>query len=263
MNGDLTTSRRTKNKSKSPGATVRPGMRRRIEWTFYLLLLPLFLLGWRLVELQGLHSRNGGDNDSELTMAMLTRREVLPARRADILAADGITAMAVTLDEYTVAANPRAIAEKDKPKLAQLLVETIGGDANEYSKLLQKTKQQDGNPNKYVRLARRVSEERIDRLRALMIARKSDTRKERAARKAFWEPVTLEKTPRRAYPLGNFASQLIGFTNSNGQGMDGLEWSFNKSWVDKAARLFLKSIRGVVPFLVWWKRDKIQFPAKP
>jgi cell division protein FtsI/penicillin-binding protein 2 len=258
MNGDLTTPGRAKNKAKPPGATVRPGTRRRIEWTFYLLLLPLFLLGWRLVQLQGLHSREAGEKESGLTMATLTQRQVLPARRADILAADG-TAMAVTLDEYTVAANPRAISEKDKPKLAQLIAQNIGGDANEYSKLLQKTTRPDGSPNYYVRLARRVSEERVERLRSLIRARKSDTRKERAARKAFWEPVTLEKTPRRAYPLGNFASQLIGFTNSNGQGMDGLEWSFDKKLGGQAGEIISQvDSRGrPIPGLVQKRQDPV------
>lgn len=214
---------RRRERDKAPGNVVRPGTRRRIEWTFYLLLLPLFLLAARLVQLQGLNPRD--PKTGGFAFAKLTQRQELPARRADILAADG-SAIAVTLDEYTVTANPRAI--RDKAKMAQKIAAAIGGDENEYSTLLQKMTRTDGKPNYYVRLARHVSEEKIDRLRDEMKARKSDTRKERAERKAFWEPIALEASPRRSYPMGDFASQLIGFTDGAGHGVDGLEWAWNK-----------------------------------
>lgn len=215
--------RAARRRATAPGQVVRPGTRRRIEWTFYVLALPLLGLSARLVYLQGIKPRDpkaGG-----LMLAKLTQKQILPARRADILAADG-SALAVTLDEYTVAANPRAI--QDKAKMARKIAAAIGGDEIEYSKLLKKTTREDGKPNYYVRLARRISEDKIDKLRDEMKARKIDTRKERATRKAFWEPITLESSPRRSYPMGNFASQLIGFTDNSGRGVDGLEWAWNK-----------------------------------
>ena len=209
--------------AKPRPANVRPGSRRRIEWTFYVLLVPLIILAARLVQLQAMAPKSG---DGGLKMATMTRTQVLPARRADILATDG-TAIAVTLDEYTICANPRAIPQQNKANIAKIIAQTIGGDADEYSKLLEKTTRLDGKPNYYVRLARRIPEEKIDKLRALMKSRKDEHRKERAIRKAFWEPITLEASPRRAYPLGNFASQLIGFTNGAAKGVDGLEWAWN------------------------------------
>ncbi len=215
--------RAARRRAKAAGHVVRPNTRRRIEWTFYLLAVPLVGLSARLVYLQGMESRK--PNAGGFALAKMTQRQVLPARRADILASDG-SALAVTLDEYTVTANPRAIL--DKPKMAQMIASAIGGDANEYSNLLQKTTKPDGKPNYYVRLARHISEEKIEKLRGLMQARKSDTRKERSDRKTFWEPISLEASPRRAYPMGNFASQLIGFTDGAGRGVDGLEWSLNK-----------------------------------
>ena len=219
----MTRAARRRSQGRTPGQIVRPGTRRRIEWTFYVLLLPLGVLAARLVQLQAIKPRE--PNAGGLAFAKLTQRQELPARRADILAADG-SALAVTLDEYTVAANPRAIA--DKKKMAQRIADAIGGDAIEYSNLLQKTTRADGKPNYYVRLARHISEDKIEKLRLQMKARKSDTRKERAARKEFWEPITLESSPRRAYPMGNFASQLIGFTDGAGRGVDGLEWAWSK-----------------------------------
>ncbi len=212
------------NGKTSKPVSVRPGSRRRIEWTFYILLAPLGVLAARLIQLQAVDARDNSNNG--LKAATMTRTQILPARRADILATDG-TALAVTLDEYTVTANPRAISDDNKIKLIAILTKTIGGSEIEYSKLLNKTTRADGKPNFYVRLARRISEDKIDKLRALMKPPKDEHRKARALRKAFWEPIKLEASPRRAYPLGNFASQLIGFTNGAGRGVDGLEWAWN------------------------------------
>ena len=101
---------------------------------FYFLAAPLLGLSARLVYLQAVKPRDpkaGG-----FALAKLTQRQEIPARRADILAADG-SALAVTLDEYTVVANPRAIP--DKTQMAQKLAAAIGGEPIEYSNLLQKT----------------------------------------------------------------------------------------------------------------------------
>ncbi|XQV06653.1 penicillin-binding transpeptidase domain-containing protein [Buchnera aphidicola (Pterocomma populeum)] len=41
--------------------------------------------------------------------------------------------------------------------------------------------------------------------------------------------ITIFKEIKRYYPLGNIASQLVGFTNIDGQGIEGIEKIFNKS----------------------------------
>src|SRR4028118_60269 len=129
---------------------VRPGTQRRIEWSFYLLLVPLFFLTARLVQLQAVQSRERRDGDS--TSGIFDSRKILPPRRAEILADDG-TAMAITLDEYTVAANPRAVS--DKQEMARLIASAIGGSQDDYYSLLQKTTRADGKPTSYVRPAPR------------------------------------------------------------------------------------------------------------
>jgi stage V sporulation protein D (sporulation-specific penicillin-binding protein) len=195
---------------------------RRIEGTFYLLLLPLLFFAGRLVQMQGLpHSQSANGLNPEV----FTKKQVLPARRAHIFASDG-TALAVTLEEFDVCANPRAIKEKNK--MARLIAEAIGGDESKYLELLHKTEKANGKPNYYVKLARHVDENRIAKLRAMMKAKKTDSRKTRTMKLKFWEPISLEASSRRHYPLGQFASQLIGFTMGNGKGVDGLEEAWNK-----------------------------------
>lgn len=201
---------------------VRSGTQRRIERMVYLLLLPLFFLGYKFVILQGLResTTNAGASGAQTFM----RRQELPTRRAEILAADG-TAMAVTLDEYTVCANPRAV--RDKEKMARLLAESLGGAAPEYLALLRRIEKADGSSNFYVRLARHVDEARVQKLRDRMKPLPGEKRAVRALRRKFWEPLSFEAAPRRNYPLGDFASQLVGFTTNAGAGADGLEWAWN------------------------------------
>jgi stage V sporulation protein D (sporulation-specific penicillin-binding protein) len=209
---------RTGPKGAKMRSTVRPGTQRRIEWTFYLVLMPLFFLTGRLVQLQAL----GGSGKADFIQE---KKQILPPRRADILAADG-TAMAVTLDEYAVCVNPRAV--KQKEKMARLVAEYIGGGKNTYMELLQKTERSDGKPNYYVRLAKNIDEARINKMRKRMgpPENRRETRAGRKLRKDFWSALTFEPSPRRTYPLGNFASQLIGFTTQSGSGVDGLERSY-------------------------------------
>ncbi|HEX8236315.1 MAG TPA: penicillin-binding protein 2 [Abditibacteriaceae bacterium] len=205
---------------------VRPGTKRRIEGVVYFLAVPLLFLGYRFVKLQALENRAPQDGTtSALGLQTATRRRVIMPRRAEILAADG-TAMAVTLDEYAVCANPRAVKEKEK--MARLIAQAIGGSQDEYLQLLNKTTHADGSANYYVRLAKRVDESLVKKLKEMMKSPPDATRASRAIRRKFWEPITLEPTPRRNYPLGEFASQLIGFTTNDGQGADGLEYAWNK-----------------------------------
>lgn len=218
-------------RSQRTGAAMRAAQaeaatkstKRRIEGTFYVLVVALFFFAGRMVQLQAMNR-----TDSRLSEdSMFTKRKVLPAPRGQILAADG-TALAITANEYDIAINPRAVS--DKAKMADLLVQTVGGSTAEYLEKLDKVERADGSKNFYVRVARHVDEGRIDKLRELMRPPKGgkENRIQRAARKAFWEPVSLESTPRRQYPLGNFASQIIGFTTNTGVGADGLEQAWNK-----------------------------------
>lgn len=195
----------------------------RIYWLSLILLTGFLLLSGRMVQLQ-----LKGRIDSEPTReGMFAQRRVLTAPRGQILAADG-TALAVTAHQYDIAVNPRAVSEKEK--MAAFFVQTLGGSREKYLEDLNKVVRANGEKNYYVRVARGVDEERVERLRALMLPPKDgkESREQRTARKEFWAPVSLEPTPRRQYPLGNFASQLIGFTMVSGKGVDGLERAWEK-----------------------------------
>ncbi|MEO6907346.1 MAG: penicillin-binding protein 2 [Abditibacteriaceae bacterium] len=199
--------------------------RKRTRVLSVLLLLPAAVLIGKMLLLQ--HATASSDK-----ILNFEKRTLLPASRGQVLAADG-TSMAVTLDEYTVCANPRGVT--NKMKMAQLIASAIGGDAQGYFSLLGKTTHPNGTPNYYVRLQQHVDKDHVDRLKALMAPPKGvkETGKEILARKKVWSALSFELTPKREYPLGNFASQLIGLTNPSGNGITGMEQGFNKALAGK------------------------------
>ncbi|MBW3636387.1 MAG: penicillin-binding protein 2 [Armatimonadetes bacterium] len=209
--------------SRAPKIPLRR-TQKRLECAFYVFGAIFLSLGIKIVYMQAVPSASA----FSLSDQTFEKRTELPARRGQILAADG-TAMAVTIDEYTVAANPRGWSGAEKERVASLLKEVIGGDEAFYRAQLDRVTASDGSKNYYVRLARYIDEERANKLKALMGPQKGETRDQRTARKAFWEPLSLEASPRRHYPLGTFAPQLIGFTANTGQGVDGLEKAADKT----------------------------------
>ena len=201
------------------------GVKRRIENSCYLFVAVVAGFAIRVVQLQAF-----ARSDKVNVATTFTDTQILPARRGQILATDG-TALAVTLNQFNVAVNPRAIS--DKPKMARLIAQAIGGDGSKYLQEMSKVSRPDGKPNYYVSLERNVEENRIDKLRKVMGATDGESRKTRALRKEFWAPLTLEPSPRRQYPLGPFAPQLIGFTGRNGHGADGLEKAWDETLAGK------------------------------
>ena len=207
--------------SDLPGeAQLLSSGRKRIRGLSVFLLLPTAMLAGKMLLLQVARASTGKALSFE-------KRQVLPAQRGQLLAADG-SSMAVTLDESTVCANPRGVT--DKVKMAKLIAQAIGGDEQKYFSLLQKTTHANGSPNYYVRLAQHVDKDRVDQLKAMMAPAKGakETDKQKLERKKFWSALSFELTPKRQYPLNNFASQLIGMTNPSGKGISGLEQGFNK-----------------------------------
>ncbi len=234
---------------RTPEELALRGTRSRIEGTFYLLAFCLVGLAGRLVWLQA-----SGEPPKKLEKPITLTAN---PRRADILARDG-TALAVTLDEYTVVANPRGIKEKDK--MARLIAQAIGSDEKEIRTLLNKTERginPEGKPkpNYYVRLAKRVSKEHLDALKKLQ-ATKGLNKTAKRQRQEFWASVSWEATPRRHYPLKNVGCQLVGYTLPSGKGVTGLEAAWNAELSGKPEEVVsqVDSTKRPVPmFISDWK----------
>ena len=227
---------------------------KRVEAIFYATACGFLIVGGRLAWMQLMPHASA----TALSDEAFHKAETLPARRGAILASDN-TAIAVTVDQYTVAANPRAYSGEEKDRLADVLAQTVEGNRAEIRAALDETEYPDGRKKFYVVLVRGVDEVHIQKLRLLMGPQKGEKRAQRVARKAFWANVSIAASPRRDYPLRAFAPQLIGFTTNSGQGADGAEKAWNE-WLggENGIRESLVDAQGrAVPGTVRTWRDPV------
>jgi cell division protein FtsI (penicillin-binding protein 3) len=174
--------------------------------TFLSIAIVLTLFAGRLVQIQVLQSGyyKAAANAEKLTTI------TLPALRGFIYGANG-QVLAMTIETYTVTADPTQVPDAKKPAVAQQLAGLLGMTAAQVFYLL-------GHPtsSKYVVLAKGVSnanEAKIADLGLIGI---------------YASPVFV-----RAYPDGSATANIVGFTNVNPatdviSGQSGIEAEYNR-----------------------------------
>lgn len=198
---------------RSPGATVR---KRLVLLMGGFFLLFLCLIG-RLFRLQVLDA-------AELTRRgtqQWTRSGIVSARRGDIVDRNG-RLLAQSVTSFIVSARVREV--KDPEGMARVLARELGIDVEAAVKRLT------GTNAATVTLARQVSREDADRLRALrQDADNPDG--EALAGIAFDEDVS------RWYPMGTLLSQVLGLCNVDGAGQSGLELRYDEVLAGEPGRI--------------------------
>ena len=151
-------------------------------------------LAWRLADIQVLNAgflRNQGD-------ARHVRDVTVPAHRGMILDRNG-EPLAISTPVDSVWINPQELsiddpALKDLAKVLSIKVSKI------------KAKLKENQPREFVYLKRRISPELSDEVKQLKIT-----------------GVALQREYKRYYPAGEVAAHLVGFTNVDDTGQEGLE----------------------------------------
>lgn len=149
----------------------------------------------------------------------------IPAARGKLLAYDGQTAVPLVLNQklYTVYADPSFIKQKDEAKVANGLVEVLGGKPDDYS-----TKFAD-KKRRYVILKKKVSKEQRNKLLAYE-----------------YPGIGAQEQSYRTYPQGSMAAQLLGFVKEDGQGAYGIEQALNRQLTGRPGELkAITDARGV------------------
>jgi cell division protein FtsI (penicillin-binding protein 3) len=108
----------------------------------------------------------------------------------------------------------RTIAATAANRIAELLVQFVGGSVDDYLPAL--TKKSDTKDIRYAVVAKQVASQSY----ALLHAAMAD---------AGLIGLSKESAPTRRYPLGTVAANLLGFINDEGVGSGGLELTLNKS----------------------------------
>ena len=166
----------------------------------------LTLFAGRLVQLQVMDS---GQLKEDANSEKLTTT-ALPALRGTIYGANG-QILAMTVETYTIAADPPLIKDADKPAVARELAAPLGLTAAKVLSLLRHPSSPD-----WVQLAKGVSTANEAKIEAMDIP-----------------GISASPFFQRAYPDGSATANVVGFSNVNPQtdvitGQSGIEEEYNR-----------------------------------
>ncbi|WP_295165077.1 peptidoglycan glycosyltransferase FtsI [uncultured Buchnera sp.] len=187
-----------------------------INWRFFILysfiFLSLLILTSRIIFLQIINPNPliiEGDRRTLRTQSLLATRGIINDRRGYPLA--------VTVSVNAICADPSAILDiknikndkrwKALSEILSIPLQDIISHINSYKK------------SKFIYLARQISPEISDYIKQLHLS-----------------GVFLLEEPKRYYPFGKIAAQLIGITNIDGIGIEGIEKSFNSLLTGKPGK---------------------------
>lgn len=202
------------------------------------LFLALFLvLVGKLIHLQVIQAE-----DLQIrAQAQWTSEAVISPTRGTIFDRNG-NALAMSATAYTVSVSPRQV--NDVEMFAQILspvlemdVETIAKRASDITK---------GG----VTLKRQLTRDKAQQIRKMYAEHKAE--KTNALNGLY-----LEEDSRRYYPMGAFATQLLGLTNIDGVGQSGLEASLNRYLSGKSG-MVLDEIDGKGREIAYGEREYIE-----
>lgn len=125
-------------------------------------------------------------------------------RRGTIYDATGKTILAVSSTVETVTINPCNIEEDNKEKVAKVLSDIFELD---YETVLKKVRKKSSIET----IAKKVDKDKTKELRIWLSENEITT------------GVNIDEDTKRYYPYNNLASQVIGFSGSDNQGLDGIE----------------------------------------
>lgn len=191
---------------------------------FMLLILLVGRFGWlQIVK---------GDKYKSEAFLHQTRNTTISPRRGNIYDRNG-KELAVSVLVYTISVSPETIknSKQDPEIIASKLSEVLGKDRDEILKKLKKEK------SKYELIEKKVDKDKSDKIR--------DWIKEKEI-----SGVYLEEDSKRFYTGGNLAAHVIGFTNSDNEGIYGVERAMNEYLKGKPGKILseVDTIGYEVPF---------------
>ena len=166
------------------------------------------ILGVLVVRIGWIQFGMGAELQSMAYVQQTLDRNINP-RRGTIYDATGKTILAVSSTVETITVNPVNIAKEDKEKVAKALSDIFELDYETVFKRVSKK-------SSIETIVRRVDKEKADKLRIWLKENHITT------------GVNIDEDTKRYYPYNNLASQVIGFSGSDNQGLDGIEAVYDK-----------------------------------
>lgn len=146
---------------------------------------------------------NGAQLQSMAYVQQTLDRSINP-RRGTIYDATGKTVLAVSSTVETITVNPVNIPKDKKEKVAHAFSDILELD---YETILKRVNKRSSIET----IAKKVDKEKTKKLRIWMQENNIEA------------GINIDEDTKRFYPYNNLASQVIGFTGSDNQGLDGIE----------------------------------------
>ena len=150
-----------------------------------------------------------GEELSSMAYMQQTLDRKINPKRGTIFDSTGKNILAVSSTVETVTVNPGNIFEKDKEKVAKKLSELF---ELEYENALKKVKKRSSIET----IAKKVDKQKTDQLRVWM------------EENNIMSGINIDEDTKRYYPYNKLASQVIGFSGSDNQGLDGIEAKYDE-----------------------------------
>lgn len=183
-------------------------LKKRMLFVFSILFVFLFLLVIRLSYVM-IHD---APKLSNIAKAQWTSEVTIDAKRGRILD-NSLHELAVSANVYRIDFDMKSLKETEKKMsketISQKLAAILNMDQNKVLKKLNATLP-NGLPLASINLVRRIDKDQADKVRDLKI-----------------NGVLISADTKRYYPEGNFLAQVLGHTNSDGQGLTGVELQYN------------------------------------
>ena len=192
-----------KNKIKNQKTTNKVSEINRKKRMKNMILISFFIFTVILGKIAYLQFAKGQELQSMAYLQQTLDRSVNP-KRGTIYDATGKNILAISSTVETVTVNPVNIASNDKEKVAEALANIFELD---YEKVLKKVKKHSSIET----IVKKVDKDKTDKLRSWMEANN------------ITNGINIDEDTKRYYPYNNLASQVIGFTGSDNQGLDGIE----------------------------------------
>ena len=188
-----------------------PGVsnKKRLKIALWFMMVLLLLLIARLVKVMVIDS----EELENRAASQQTRNTTLSATRGKILDSTGVV-LARNATAYKVVIWPSSIKDDEKERVAKELSSLLDMD---YAKVLEKV---NANEQEIV-LARQVERETVDKIESMKLG----------------IGVGTAIDTKRYYSSGSLFSQLLGFTNIDGEGQAGLEQKYEKYLAGKNGRM--------------------------
>ncbi len=189
-------------------ARTQPAVRnarssRRLRVVLLTYLAITLALGWRLIDIQVLSA----PTYRERARAQTERELALPAERGKVYDRTG-EPLAISLPTATVVANPKQIADAEREVDVDAMARQLSAILSvPTAELAEQLRQEDRG---FVYLARQQPHELGEHVEELGLA-----------------GISVLDEPRRQYPAGALASQIVGFAGTDNVGLSGLERQYD------------------------------------